>query len=80
MSVAAPDGPGPTVNRDKVRGAVARFMVEDHTDWGEIWEQELAQLLGVQPGDEPWTWHWEQHTLEGLEHTPGIPGSTDDIW
>lgn len=50
----------------RLRGAVARLLTEDHLDWRDALECDLAQMLGVAPGDEPFTWRWADHVGEGL--------------
>ena len=50
----------------RIRGAVARMLTADGIDWYQALECDLAQMLGVAPGDEPFTWRWADHVAEGL--------------
>jgi hypothetical protein len=56
----------PQLDFFKVRGAVARVMAETHPDWFEAVEQDLAELLEIAPGVEPFTWNWGDYVAEGL--------------
>jgi hypothetical protein len=59
---------------EKVRGAIARLLTDDSLEWRAIWEQELAEMLGVVPGHEPWTWRWDCYDHEGLSDRLGFDG------
>lgn len=50
----------PEERLEAVRVTLARFMTEDSLDWRDVLEGELASLLGVAQGDEPFTWRWAQ--------------------
>jgi hypothetical protein len=58
---------------EKVRGALARLLTEDHGDWAQIHEDELAEMLGVEPGEEQWTWRWADYRHEGIPELPDAP-------
>jgi hypothetical protein len=57
-----------TQNADyvRIRGMVARLMCEPAIDSWQALECDLAEELGVAPGDEPFTWRWADHVAEGL--------------
>lgn len=50
----------------RFRGTLARLMVEDSLEWRQILEGDLAKMLGVAPGPEPFTWRWFDHIEEGI--------------
>jgi hypothetical protein len=44
--------------------AVLLLMAEDHADWRDIHAGEIARLLGVEPGEEPFTWRWAERLAQ----------------
>ena len=57
---------------DVIRGAVARLLTETAIDSWLALECDLAELLGIEPGTEPFTWQWSKHLADGLWLDPGM--------
>jgi hypothetical protein len=51
----------------RIRGMVARLLCEPSIDTWQALECDLAEILGIEPGDDPFTWRWEDHVGDGLE-------------
>jgi len=51
---------------DRLRTAVVRFMAEDHLDWRDIHEGDMAELCGVVRWSDstPWMWKWVESAAE----------------